>query len=596
MKTVIVRRSRWCFLATATALLLLFLAEGFWFISRKSQTVDEAIHVCAGYSYWSTGDFHLNYEHPPLTKLLAALPVYLWYRLPFAFPDRAEVSQRQLAHRFLYERAHTEPTADEILGLARSCNLLLGACLVGLIGVWAYRLWGKTACLLGMGLAALEPNLISNSALATTDLGVTLFIFLVAYLCWEYSNVPSYWALLAAGGATGLALASKFSAVLLVGMLPIIVLGFVAFGGSFSLPATDKGQRGSTLMRILKSLLVVSIVIYLGFLALWPVYFFQDPTQWWDGLIWQFKHGQRGHAAFFIGQYSDQGWALYFLIAVLIKTPIGTLLLVAASLCLYRQGSRLGRSEVFFLLVPIALLFLAMAQVKVNIGLRYILPVYPFLLVIAARAATIRFRQKWIAPVGICCLIILSALSVFRIAPHYLAYFNEAVGGPEQGPRYLSDSNIDWGQDLKELKDFLRREGLSMIYLSYFGGVPPEYYGIRYQYLPGSGRLGEPKTDVLRDRSREIIVISVFNLQGVGFADKKTYDWLQRRPLMARIGYSIYAYDITNDAVAHLELAKIYLRHGPRQLAIAEFRRALELKPECQEAIESLQSGACQEN
>ena len=570
----------WWYRGTIVALLALFLAQGFWFISQKSQTFDEAVHLYAGYSYWATGDFRLNREHPPLTKLLAALPVYVWYRLPFKHEDYQGRSLRQKAREFLYERTPPTPTADEILSLARGCNLLLGAVLVALVGRWSYRLWGKGACLLAMALAVLEPNLIAHSAVATTDVGLALFTFLALYLCWEYSVLPSYRLLIAAGASTGLALASKFSAVLLVGILPMVTLGFVLSGGSFALPGPSSRHRINAAWRLLEASFVVAIIVYLGGLMLWPVYFFQDITTWWEGFRWQLQHQGHGHAAFFMGDYSNFGWPHYFPVAVLIKTPIGTLVLITVSLVLWRRGKTFGRREVFFLLAPIALILAAMTQVKVNIGLRYILPVYPLLFVVASRTVTIRLSRKLLVPAGIGGLVAITAFSSFRTAPHYLAYFNELVGGPRQGLRYLSDSNIDWGQDLKGLKAFMQREQLPMIYLSYFGDAPPEHYRIRYQHLPGFGHFDASPLGVLpEDTKREVLAISVFHLQGVPFADKTLYRWLQSRTPIGTIGYSMYTYDITGDAEAHLRLAEAYIQQGPQQLAIPELRKVLALEP-----------------
>ena len=194
---------------------------------------------------------------------------------------------------------------------------------------------------------------------------------------------------------------------------------------------------------------------------------------------------QAGRLAFFLGEYSEEGWWSYYIVAFIIKTPIGSLLLIAGSLIFHCQGTPLRRHEAIFLLLPVVCIFLATTQAKVNIGLRHILMVYPFLFILAARLATIAFQRRWIGRVLIGAPVILTAVSALRIAPHQLAYFNELVGGPEQGYRYLSDSNLDWGQDLKGVQEYMAKEEVPMIYFSYFGTAPPAYYGIRYQYVPG---------------------------------------------------------------------------------------------------------------
>jgi dolichyl-phosphate-mannose--protein O-mannosyl transferase len=213
-----------CTVAIVGLFLATFFAQGLCFISANCQTFDEAVHLTGGYSYLATGDFRLNSEHPPFIKQLCALPAFLWYRVPFA-PNHSlweeaktgvDRPQWSISLDFLYG---SPVSADQMLTLARIPNLLLGTILVGLIGWWAYRLWGPRAAILAASLAAFEPNLIAHSSLVTGDLGITLFIFLTIYLMWEYCRAPSRRLLVATGLALGFALVSKFSALLLVGIV-----------------------------------------------------------------------------------------------------------------------------------------------------------------------------------------------------------------------------------------------------------------------------------------------------------------------------------------------------------------------------------------
>ena len=179
-------------------LLLVFFLQGFVFIRANSQTFDEAYHIAAGYSYLVTGDFRVEPQNPPLIKALQALPLFVGYGLPFN-PDTRHWQERGdylLGLDFLYRS--TVP-ADRLLGLSRLVNLFLGGLLIVLIGWWAYRLWGSCAALLAMTLACLEPNLVAHSSLVTTDVGVTLFIFLAVYLLWEYLQRPRWWLLVVTG-------------------------------------------------------------------------------------------------------------------------------------------------------------------------------------------------------------------------------------------------------------------------------------------------------------------------------------------------------------------------------------------------------------
>jgi hypothetical protein len=579
------------FLFVAALLLLAFLAQGMWFLDANSQTSDEAVHLVAGYSYLATRDFRLNPEHPPLIKELAALPVYLWYRIPFQ-PDAklwSYAEQWFLGSHFLYD---SPVSGDSILRLARLPNLLLGTVLVALVGWWAYRLWGPWAGIVAMALAAFEPNIVANACLVTTDLGITLFVFLTVYLTWEHVRSPSRWRLLAIGLAMGLALVTKFSAITLPLTLAAVMAGVVVTGGSFRKGGPGDGESGLR-HRVQGAGLAWLVVLAVGILVIPFAYFFSDFTSWLSGARTVLAHQGLGHPAFFLGEYSQDGWWSYFLVAFLIKTPVGSLFLILAGLLLYRRGKPLNRRDVVFLLVTPALLMAAASYGRINIGVRHILPIYPFLFVATSRLATVRWKRPALGAVALGLPLLLTGLSTLRAAPHHLAYFNELVGfpgsvvqgGSGQGFRYLGDSNIDWGQDLRGLSRYMKRESIPMIYLSYFGNVRPETYGIRYQYLPAYGYLARPAIDVLPPGTeRELLAISVYNLQGVHFADHDLYDWLREREPLTRIGNSIHIYDVTDDAESHFGMAKAYWTEGPWELALPELRKVLAVEPGNEEA------------
>jgi hypothetical protein len=316
--------------------------------------------------------------------------------------------------------------------------------------------------------------------------------------------------------------------------------------------------------KLLESAAALLLIVFFAFLTIPPVYFFQGFATWLSGLQRLLTIMEEGRPAFLLGQYSQEGWWNYFLVVFLIKTPIYTVALVIASLALYKTGSALGWREAVFLLAPVILFFAVTTQSKLAIGVRHILPVYPFLFVLTSRLATIRLRPAWLAPLLIGTPVLLTAISSLRIAPHQLAYFNELVGGPEQGYRYLSDSNLDWGQDLKGLNAYMEKEQLPIIYLSYFGPAPPSYYGIRYQYVAGTGNLewSPPGDKIPPAAPRKLLAISVYNLQDVSRPNEPLFRWLWVRAPVAKIGYSIFIYDLTNDPEGLMQLEETYVKAG----------------------------------
>jgi hypothetical protein len=549
-------------LLVCVALLAAFLAQGWAFIRANSQTHDEAVHLVSGYSYLATHEFRLNPEHPPLLKELAALPVYLRYRLPFRpaphlWNREPEAEKWAISRDFLY---HSGVPHDDLLTLGRLPGLVLGALLVALVGWWAYRLWGGKAAVLGVALAAFEPNLVTNACLITTDMGSALFIFLTMYLLWEYGNSRSPWLLLGAGVTTGLAMASKVTGVLLFGMGGVILLAHVLLPNSPLFPADTAASGPPRGVRLKQAVGIAAVVGVIAALTILPPYFFQGWGRWLYGLQWQMTKGRLGHVAYFLGEYSDQGWLLYFPVAFLIKTPLPTVLLIAASLLFFRAGTPLRLREALFLLLPVVVFLALMVPAKINIGVRYLVPLYPFLILLASRLATVSFSRRWLAPALLGAAAVLAAVSSLRVLPHDMAYFNELVGGPDKGDRYLADTNIDWGQDLKGLKEYMDREKLPMVYLAYVGTAPPEEYGIRYQEAPTFGAVTWPpkESERLPDDARQVLAVSVTNLQGAYLLQPGPYRPFYARPPKAKIGYSIWIYDLTGDAEAHEDLAAVY--------------------------------------
>jgi hypothetical protein len=391
--------------------------------------------------------------------------------------------------------------------------------------------------------------------------------------------------------ATGLALVTKFSTITLPPVLGAVVAAVVVTGGIFPPGRASANPRGTLRQRVQGAGISWLVILLVAILVVPFAYFFSGTSSWWTGVTTVLAHQGMGHRAFFLGSYSEEGWWSYFLVAFLIKTPVGSLLLIAAGLLLYRLGKPLKRHDALFLLLPPALLFAAASYGKINIGVRHILPIYPFLFVAASRLASWRPDRVVLRPILVGLPLLLTMISTLVWAvPHQLAYFNAIVGGPAGGVRCLSDSNIDWGQDLKGLGEYLKRQGNPMIYLSYFGNPPPSVYGIRYQYIPAYGYLLRPEIETLPEGlDRELLAISVYNLQGVHFADHDLYDWLRQRTPLARIGYSIYVYDITGDAESHFRLAQAYMKEGPWQLAPGELRKVLAVEPGNEEAALLLQ-------
>ncbi|MFH1260243.1 MAG: glycosyltransferase family 39 protein [Elusimicrobiota bacterium] len=554
------------------ALLLgVFFLQTFTAMLRENDTFDESLHLTSGYSYWKTGEFRLNtLDHPPFAEMLAAFPLlFLGLDFPKEHPALWAKQRYRLSDQFVYRNVLP---AQTLLFWSRLPIVLLALALGFFIFFWSASLWGNKGGIFSLFLFAFFPELLAHAHYVTTDLAATALAFLTILAFRYYQNRPDKKTIFLAGLLLGLALASKFTTVLL---LPILL--FFTF-----YPKKNK---------IYLSHVLIFLFTAVFFLAL--AYGFKDFGYYFAGVKRLLPGGDifGGRSAFLFGQNSTSGWWYYFPLAFLIKTPLPLLILIGVKLfSFFSRNARLkpcptknteknisdkDKDKEVFLIVPILVFFVAACFSTVNIGIRHLMPIFPFLLVWVGSLGS----KLQIPPVRSGCaersrpFPTLTILLVFllgwygwatiRIWPHYLAYFNELVGGPKNGYKYLVDSNLDWGQDLINLKKYLAEHKIEEIYLSYFGNSDPACYGINYRgigFYTMMKRLG--KAEKLPALEKQIFVLSATNLQGVYFHDKNVFQWLKKYPLLTQIGYSLFVYDLTNQVEAHQQLEKLFQQTG----------------------------------
>ncbi len=573
----------------ALALLAILLVQGLVFIGESSQTSDEAAHLAAGYSYLTRGDFRLNPEHPPLLKEIAALPLLA---LDLNFPEGPlweKAEEWNIGRLFVHENRVRN---DTLLLLGRLPILGLSILLGWSLFLCGRRIFGPRGALLALALYVLDPNVVANSCLVTTDIGLALFFFLTVWAAWRWAERPGPGRLALIGAALGATFASKYTAFWI---LPVIgALAAILAIADLPLPvrpwsrlspliarAAGIPRRGAALLA------AAAMVAAIAAAVLAATYFGTGLPAYWTGLSQGLKHTGEGHLAYLAGSYSTEGWWYYFLFAYAIKTPIGILIVLAAAAVAAMRGWRAGRAAELGLLVPLALVIGITCLWKVNIGLRHLLPAYPFLYLAAGRllappvAATQRARR--LAAVVVTIGLAWTGVEAARIAPYNLTYFNAFVGGPSQGHRWLLDSNLDWGQGAKALRRFLTERNVPFVYCAFSGNSDPWYSGVRYQYAPGTGNL-----DVSRKRGftvpdalpRVYFAISPMVLHAVQFKQHDVYEWLRERPPVAMPGNAWMVYDITDDLDTHARLAVLYANFGTLDLADAQAHRVLRRDPD----------------
>jgi 4-amino-4-deoxy-L-arabinose transferase-like glycosyltransferase len=527
-------QSRKLVLAIWLLLVAIRLTLGLWFIRANSLTGDETLYITAGYIAVHDGDFSVNAGHPPLAKLMAGAAASLVWDPPYTahtpnwrggvFQPYAEFFYADRVFATLGERG------ELVAMVARLPGMLLGIGLCLLCGLWAHRLWGPAAGVLALGVAVFDPSLLAHSAVVGTDAPLACFLTLAVYLAWEHARRPSRRLLCAVGVAFGLALATKFSAATL-GPIIAVLIGFAC--------RTPTAGFWTWLRR-----LVISGAVALGLAVATLVasYGVIGVGQWLTGMGTLAYHQSAGHPAFLLGEISTSGWWYYFPVAVLAKTPALTLILILAGLGLWRFRRDRRWLDTVALLGSAALFFAVNLFVSVNIGIRYLLPIYPFLIVAAAHL--VHFAPARARAAAVAGALGGLAATTVPYAPHQLAYFSHFVGGPDHGAEWLSDSNIDWGQDLRGLADWMHERNIPSIYLSYYGRFPPSYYGFQFWVLPMFVRPPvEPMDRVVGGPLPRYLAVSVTNLHGTYMGKPHLYDWLKPYQPVAKIGYSIFVYD-----------------------------------------------------
>jgi hypothetical protein len=498
--------------AAVAGLLLVLALELVVPARRQSAAYDEGCHTLAGYSYWTRADFGVNPEHPPAVKLWMTLPLLgksLKYPPPSSYPFfKAECFQG--GREFVYANTMN---ADAILFRARMAAATLTLLAALLTFAFGCELFGTSAGLIALLLFVFEPSLIAHGSLVTTDMGMTLFLLATVYTFYRYVKKPSLARLLLLALAAGLALATKFSAVLVLPVLPLLASAEVGRSDQASSKLAEGGRRKHA-FRLAGALLVVAAI---SVTILWSFYGFRfaarpagktltPPLNAYVGQLQQPRTEKvmlgiarrhllpeaylfgladvfitpRWMTSYIFGKLYRHGRWFYFPGTMLIKFTLGFLALLLLVPVAMATGRLPRCRELLFLIIPPAIFLSAAMRSNFNIGVRHILPIFPFLIILAAFAAwtLARAHKAWLYVAS--TFVLFHVLSSAHAFPNYLPYSNEIWGGPSRTYKVLTDSNVDWAQQLKQTKVYLDAHGIKDCWFDYFGQLvaDPSYYGI----------------------------------------------------------------------------------------------------------------------
>jgi len=516
-----------------------------WPASRyDSATMDEQNHITRGLAYLRTGSLRLNRIHPPLINIISAIPLALDHRI--TLPLNGQGWANSYLDLFALELLWQSNDGPSMVRTARIPIMVLAALLAVIVFAWASEMYGRPAGIVAMALAVFCPNILAHGHLATNDLGAACFITLALYTFWRFLQSPTWKRGAISAVALTLALGSKFSALFLVPVFGMIFVTDAVIG---------PGEH-----RQIKRLKQVAVIAAVGcgiiFVLIWALYGFKTGTPVEGGVkvpVSSYLEGleevrlrlSKGNPTFLLGKYSPTGWWYFFPVVFAFKTPLPTLIMIVAGMVqVYRFKDWCNGA---FLMIPVLVYFGMSIVSPMDIGYRHLLPVLPLLFILASRAAPSSFGLKGWPSLAVVGLLLWLAAEAVLVAPHYLAYFNEAVGGPSNGYQVLADSNLDWGQDLTGLRDYMSRNGIESVKLSYFGSTPPEAYGIKYEQLISYPRhmfATAQDLRILLHPPPGVYAISATNLQGVMFPDHHFFQWFKDQKPDAVIGHSIFVYKV----------------------------------------------------
>ncbi|PYT02527.1 MAG: hypothetical protein DMF65_06300 [Acidobacteria bacterium] len=456
-------------------------------IRRKSITVDEWVMIPAGYYHLMAGDYRPVSEHPPFAKVIAAAPLLLMDVQSPPIDARPHDYEYFLDKFWDFWHANSE-RFDYLTFWARVPAIAVTVLLGALVFVFARRHWGERAALFAVALFTLEPTVLAHGRVVQTDIPSALAFLLFSFAFYAYLRAPDARRAVCVGLAAGFAAVTKFS---MIALAPVIVVALVAlfilaprrgvkrravaghavalafaavlavnaayfFHHSRPEPLDDALARSVMPARLVETM---HAPIDAAYYALQVVF----PPDFVNGIGWQLGHAHNGHPAGLLGQYSRHGWWYYFPVAFALKTPLPIFLLSLAAVAwaLLRLRRRV-EGRVLVLVLPLAFFTGLLMLSTINIGVRYYLPAYPFFFILAGAMLDDLLRRNTrrlaLATALIAVAFCWAAVEAARAYPDHMTYMNQLAS---RAPHwwYLSDSNVEWGDDVRDLALYLRAGG-----------------------------------------------------------------------------------------------------------------------------------------
>jgi 4-amino-4-deoxy-L-arabinose transferase-like glycosyltransferase len=612
----------WLKIATVIFLLLILEFQLLYSVKRESLSFDEGDHVFAGYMSLKHHDFGLNPEHPPLVKMIAAIPLLQMHLHEPQLQNRYFKTEAYLSGRdLIFQNDH-----ETVIFRARMAASIFALLVALLAFLTAQEMFGTGAGFVALVLIVFEPNFLAHGALVTTDTGAAASLLASIYAFYRYVKSPSWRRVVVLGFAAGLFFIVKHSAVLLPPMLvllagtellrrrragdetrlhqaarlagALVIAGFIAAGimwmcYGFRYSARPAGMQMNPPLQDTLSNLRPAEAKVITRMARWELL----PESWLYGLA-DVRSVANTWPSYMFGKIYAHGVWFYFPVAFVIKATLTTLIFLLLIVYAIATGKLRGWREILFLSVPPALYFCISMTSSLNIGVRHILLVFIFVLVLAGGAAwgLIQRDRRWVWPIAV--LVLFHVVSSLRAFPtSYIPYANELWGGPANIHKYLTDSTTDWGQQLKAVKHYVDERGIKECWFAYTAEplIPFHAYGIPCKILPTMDSIWSG----LKTETPPVIQGPVFfshislTFYESGSSVLSPYSEFMRLKPTAVIEDGVFVYDGTFNvpyaaALDHAVLSSSLLeQHQPEQ-ALSEAQAGIALAPDSLQALMAL--------
>ena len=595
---------------------LAFLFSFSLFVSwQESTTMDEQAHIPASYTYVKYLDMRLNPEHPPLLKNLAGIPLlFMDVTFPLDSQEWQEGINQQwvLGNRFLHEN-----NAHLITFLSRIPIIFISLLLGFFLFFWTKKLAGDIPAIIAIIFYSFNPNVIAHSHYVTTDIGIACAIFISLYFGTRFIKNPSRKNILFFGFVLGIAQLVKFSAFLLYPFFGFLTLLYafslvpkytfsketffnlwkniyfywsrLFFASLLSLipiwilyTINTWNMPDTQLLTLIETQLPedgIPRIAKVFVLFIFNIPILSSLAEYFLGLAMVFVRVTGGNTYYFLGEVSTTANALYFPTVYLLKETLPILfslfLLPFLTIKIFFQkyislfSKKLSAKNIFSFLSLIIQKKIELLSIfffcifygyisitgNLNIGFRHLFPIIPLLHLLGALSLGVFYTHYRKFGIILIPLLLVWTLSIPLFSyPSYLSYYNESVGGSKNGYLYVTDSNYDWGQDLRRLKKWVDHYNIQCINnseekpcleninfidtlrIDYFGGSHPLYW-FGEAYLPwNDSKIPEPGWYAI---SATYLQESIYKEKTL---NEKSYLWTKDAQLVDRAGDSLFIF------------------------------------------------------